>query len=425
MLGFTQVGSNGFNHPTCLANASDGSQRLFIVQQPGIISILQSGAALTQPFHNITDRVSTAGQEQGLLGLAFPQEFPFTGEFYVDYTSASNNTVVVSGFLVSQTNANVADPGSEQVILTIPKPYSNHNGGQLAFGPGGYLYIRVGDGGAEGDPLNFGQNTNALLGKILRIDVHSRTLPYGIPPDNPFVNTPGSAPEIWAYGLRNPWRFSFDRATSDLYIADVGQDAYEEINFQPANSAGGQNYGWRMMEGPSPYAVPAGFTNFAALTPPVAWYSHASIAPVSGGGAAVVGGYVYYGPSQPRMEGMYFYGDFLAGWIWGLMRDGTNWQSVPLYSPSTPSYLISSFGQDEAGELYFADYARGRIYQVYDTQQVWPPVFSPAGGVINSNTVSLSCVSPNAEIHMTTNGLDPTLSDPEVASGATPPTTTE
>jgi glucose/arabinose dehydrogenase len=318
-LGFTQAFTNTFSHPIGITHAGDGSQRIFIVEQPGRIWIGQNNTVLAQPFLTITDRVTSAGAEQGLLGLAFPPGFSTNRHFYVDYTRQPDGAIVISRFFLTATNSNLADTNSEQIVMVIPKPspittYNNHNAGQLAFGPDGYLYIGVGDGGSEGDPLNDGQNSSNFFGKILRIDVENGVSPYAIPANNPFVSINSFAPEIWAYGLRNPWRFSFDDKTGDLYIGDVGQNSYEEVDFQPEGSAGGQNYGWRIMEAYSNYDIPPGFTNFSALTLPVAAYPH-TVVPTDLS-AAIIGGYVYRGPSQPRMDGMYFFGDFEAGWIW-------------------------------------------------------------------------------------------------------------
>lgn len=423
-LGFTQAGTNSFYHPVGITHAGDGSQRMFILEQPGHIWIMQSNNVLEQPFLTITDRVLSAGMEQGLLGLAFPPGFSTKKYFYVDYTRQTDGAVAISRFFLSATNSNVGDANSEQPVMVIPKPspvttYNNHNAGQLAFGPDGYLYIGVGDGGSEDDPLNNGQNTTNLFGKILRIDVESGAWPYAIPAGNPYVSSSGYAPETWAYGLRNPWRFSFDDQTGDLYIGDVGQSSYEEIDFQPAGSAGGQNYGWRIMEGYSNFDVPPGFTNFSALTLPVAAYPH-SLVPTDLS-AAVIGGYVYRGPSEPRMDGMYFFGDFEAGWIWGLKQDGTNWQNEVLVSPPQGAnhFMISTFGEDDQHNLYLANYFAGVIYQIQDSLATWTPTFLPASGVINSSTVIVSSLTTNAQIHYTTNGANPTLSDPVVSPGGT------
>ncbi|HTQ41102.1 MAG TPA: chitobiase/beta-hexosaminidase C-terminal domain-containing protein, partial [Pirellulales bacterium] len=423
-LRFTQIVANTFNHPDVIAHGGDNSGRLFVVEQSGRIWIVKSSNVLTQPFLDISARILSSGAEQGLLGLAFPPGYSTNGHFYVDYTRKPDGALVISRFFVTSTNSNIADPNSEQIIKVISKPvpsttFNNHNAGQLAFGLDGYLYIGVGDGGSEGDPRNNGQNTSTLLGKLLRIDVESGASPYAVPPNNPFVGNTNYVPEIWALGLRNPWRFSFDRLTGDLYIGDVGQNLYEEIDFQPAGSPGAQNYGWRIMEGYSNYIVPAGFTNFVALTLPVSAYSHISSPYDPYGSGAVIGGYVYRGPTQPRMNGIYFYGDFSFGWIWGLKQVETNWQSFPLLNPpySSSSFQISTFGEDDPGNLYFADYYRGIIYQIQDSLQVWAPSFSPPNGIVNADHVTATCPTPGAIIHYTSNGLDPTESDPIVVSG--------
>lgn len=243
-LRFTQIVTNIFTAPTCITHAGDGSGRLFIVEQAGRIRIIQSNSVLTLPFLDIASRIATGG-ERGLLGLAFSPGFSTNGQCYVNYTRTNDGAIVVSRFQITA-DPNLADQNSEQVLLTVPQPFANHNGGQIAFGQDGYLYIGTGDGGSGGDPQNRAQNPSTLLGKILRIDVESGVTPYAIPPDNPFVSAPPFGPEIWAWGLRNPWRFSFDRETGDLYIGDVGEGSREEINFQPAGSSGGQNYGWRL-----------------------------------------------------------------------------------------------------------------------------------------------------------------------------------
>ncbi len=342
-----QAVGSGFRQPTTIANAGDGSGRLFVLEQRGRIRVLAAGA--TGTFLDISDRVSCC-IERGLLGLAFPPGYATKGRFYVHYTNLAGN-VVIARYRVSA-DPNVADPASEEILLTIDHPYANHNGGQLAFGPrDGYLYIGVGDGGSEEDPHNYGQNPGVLLGKILRIDVEGGTMPYAVPPDNPFVSRPGYRPEIWALGLRNPWRFSFDRETGDLYIADVGQDRYEEVDFQPASSRGGENYGWRIMEGlhcfnPDP-CDPAG------LVQPVAEYDHAL-------GCSITGGYVYRGPDV-ALRGVYYYGDYCSGRMWGLRQENGAWQNTQLLKSPYP---ISTFGEDEAGNVYLADYAGGRIYQL-------------------------------------------------------------
>jgi hypothetical protein len=343
------------SNPTFLTHAGDGSGRLFIVEREGVIRILKAGSLLPAAFLDIRGRVNHTGSEQGLLGLAFHPSYTTNGFFYVHYTNASGD-IVVSRFPVTS-NPDVADASSEQNLLTVPKPFANHNGGMLAFGPDGYLYVGTGDGGGSGDPNNNGQNLNSLLGKILRLDVDSGS-PYAIPSDNPFAGSidPNVKKEIWAYGLRNPWKFSFDRSTDDLFIADVGQSAREEIDYQPAASAGGENYGWRVMEGSLCFNPPSG-CNTSGKILPVAEYDHGS-----SGGCSVTGGYVYRGSRYGAMQGVYLYGDYCSGRLWGLLKTGpASWSNSLLID--TP-YSISAFGEDEAGEIYLADYGSGQIYHV-------------------------------------------------------------
>jgi glucose/arabinose dehydrogenase len=340
--------ASGFSRPTYLTTPDDGSGRLFVLEQAGIIRIIQSGQVLAGPFLDIRDRVGMNGNEQGLLGMVFHPHYTQNGYFYLDYTD-QNAYTVIARFKVSS-NPNQADASSEKILLHIQQPFPNHKGGQLAFGPDGYLYIGMGDGGSQGDPLLNGQNRNVLLAKLLRIDVDHGD-PYAIPADNPFAHG-GGRPEIWAYGLRNPWRFSFDSLTHDLYIADVGQDKWEEVDFQPAGSAGGQNYGWSYREGFHPYKgnPPAGIK----FVDPVVEYGHDQ-------GCAIIGGYVYRGKALPGWNGVYFYGDDCSGNIWGLLHkpDGS-WTSKLLYNTSA---AISSFGQDENGELYMLDLTSGQVFQ--------------------------------------------------------------
>jgi glucose/arabinose dehydrogenase len=346
--------AGGLKQPDYITNAGDGSDRLFVVEQTGQIALIQNGQVLSTPFLNISDRVKTGG-EDGLLSVAFPPNYASKRYFYVYYTNKAGNNVVARYRLTA--NGNVADPNSEQIILTLNHPnFSNHNGGQLAFGPDGYLYIGTGDGGGGGDPNNNAQNPKSLLGKILRIDVESPTnAAYTIPSTNPFVGTkdPGDRyrDEIWALGVRNPWRFSFDRQTGDLYIGDVGQDAYEEVDFQPAGDRGGENYGWNVLEGNHRYNNSTAST--AGFTAPVLEYDHSQ-------GQSITGGFVYRG-SNPQWQGVYFYGDFVEGKVWALRRNGNLWENQLLLD--TP-YSISTFGQDQAGNIYLADYANGNLYKL-------------------------------------------------------------
>jgi len=307
----------------------DGSGRLFVIEKYGHIHIIENGQWIETPFLDIEDRVNDSSNEMGLLGLAFYPNYAQNGYFFVNYTGIGGDTFI-SRFQVSG-DPNIANPSSEVNLLRINQPYRNHNGGGLAFGPDGYLYAGLGDGGSAGDPFGNGQKTDTLLGKILRLDVDSSE-PYAIPADNPFGN------EIWDYGLRNPWRISFDKLTGDLYIGDVGQGTWEEIDIHPDGVPGGINYGWDFREGLHEYDgnAPAG------LTDPISEYSHAE------GGCSVTGGYVYRG-SMPEWNGIYLYGDYCTGFVWGLIQSNGQWQAQLLFDTDVN---ITSFGQDEDGEVY-------------------------------------------------------------------------
>lgn len=341
---------SGFENPVHITHAGDGSNRLFVVEQAGVIRVIQNGTVQPQPFLDIRGRVQSGGEE-GLLSMAFSPNFQTNGRFYVYYTNRNGDNVV-SRFSTGAASSAIAS--SEQQIILLEHPgFNNHNGGQLAFGPDGFLYIGTGDGGGGGDPNNNAQNPNSLQGKMLRLDVESGgTRPYNIPANNPF-NAPNDTirDEIWAVGLRNPWRFSFDRLTGDLFIADVGQGAFEEINYQPAASSGGQNYGWRLMEGPQRFNSFSG--DISTLTLPVSSYPHSQ-------GRSITGGFVYRG-SDPALQGIYLYGDFANGRIWGLRREGSLWENRLLIDSP---YGISTFGQDEQGNLWVADYFDGGIYRI-------------------------------------------------------------
>ena len=337
--------AQGLDNPTTIANAADGSNRLFVLEQKGTVRILRDGALNAIPFLDITSRVRSGG-ERGLLGIAFPPDFATSKTFYVDYTNRTGiGNTSIDSFRVGS-NPDQADPASRKKLLGIVQPYANHNGGQLAFGPAGLLYIGMGDGGSGGDPHGNGQRKDTLLGKILRIDVRSGTSPYAIPAGNPFGN------EIWAYGMRNPWRFSFDRKTGDLYIADVGQNKVEEINFQPTGAGAGANYGWNVMEGSRCFVKQE--CSKEGLTLPVAEYFQGK------GDCSVTGGYVYRG-SIAQLQGIYLYGDYCSGRIWGLRKSGSKWSSRLLIDTR---YAISTFGEDEKGELYLADHDSGTIFKI-------------------------------------------------------------
>ncbi|MCY4018792.1 MAG: PQQ-dependent sugar dehydrogenase [Chloroflexi bacterium] len=344
--------AGGFNRPLFVTHADDGSERLFVVEQTGKVWIIKDGVRAEQPFLDISGLITgTANRpysEQGLLGLAFHPEYASNGRFFVNYTDRSGTTVV-AGYHVSLSNADIADAGSGGIIFQLLQPYANHNGGHIEFGPDGYLYISLGDGGSANDPLGAGQNRRLLLGSIIRIDVDG-ALPYAIPADNPFVGDDSALDEIWAYGLRNVWRFSFDRATGDMYLADVGQSLLEEVNFQPADSRGGENYGWNVWEGTRLFAGGSARDH----VPPVFEYSHSL-------GCSITGGYVYRGSAIPQLEAVYLFGDYCTGRMWAMYRDtDLNWRAEEF---ANPGWAISSFGEDEAGEIYVVDYS-GTIYRI-------------------------------------------------------------
>lgn len=338
----------GIDMPTDIANAGDGSGRLFVVERDGFIRIVDKGKLVKTPFLDIAAKVTYVGSEQGLLGLAFDPAYNQNGYFYVNYTDTGGDTVIAR-YKVSADDPNLADAESETVLLRQDQPFPNHNGGSVRFGPDGYLYLGLGDGGYQGDPYGNGQSTETLLGKILRIDVRAGS-PYAIPADNPFANG-GGKPEIWEYGLRNPWRIAFDSLTKDLYIADVGQNDWEEVDFVPAGASGGMNFGWSVMEGSHLYS--GGPT--AGLVLPVAEYSHAE------GGCSITGGEVYRGTAMPEWAGVYFYGDYCSGKIWGLLRTADGWKNKLLFESGVS---ITTFGLDEAKEIYLASYREGEIYQL-------------------------------------------------------------
>jgi glucose/arabinose dehydrogenase len=342
-LSLTTVVS-GLGSPVDLQVPSDNTGRFFVVEQPGTIRIISNGALLATPFLDITSQVDFGG-EKGLLGLAFHPSYSQNRRFYVnnDRVSGGQMQTVISEFQASAINPNLADGATERILFTVVQPFPNHKGGQLVFGPDGFLYIGLGDGGSGGDPLRNGQSLQTMLGKMLRIDVDhtSSGLAYAIPPDNPFA-AGGGLPEIWVYGLRNPWRFSFDRSTSRLFCADVGQDHYEEIDILQK----GGDFGWNIMEGLHCFN-PATGCNMNGLILPIAEYDHTE-------GDAVIGGYVYHGTAIPQLAGTYLLSDFGSGTIWNLTESppGT-WTRTRLLSTGRN---ISSFGQDPSGELYVLDY---------------------------------------------------------------------
>jgi glucose/arabinose dehydrogenase len=368
----------GLQSPIHLTHSGDSSGRLFIVEQDGRVQIIQNGSLLTTPFLDISGRVSSpssgGGNEEGLLSIAFPSDFVGKKYFYVFYTQSDGNNVISRFYLTS--DPNLADPNSEVPILFLEHPVNeNHNGGQLSFGLDGYLYIGTGDGGEGGDPDLNGQDPASLLGKMLRIDVdfglsepiatdYTVYLPlvnspgpskyYRIPPDNPYFGQQGYREEIWALGLRNPWRFSFDRLNGDLFIGDVGQNNWEEINYQPESSSGGENYGWNIMEGNHCYNSSS--CDQSGLILPIIEYSHSS-------GCSITGGFMYRGVTYPGWQGTYFYGDYCTGSIWGSQESGEEWISQELLDTD---YNITSFGEDQDGELYLLD-RDGGLFKIVET----------------------------------------------------------
>ena len=400
--------ASGFSSPVDIANAGDNSGRLFIAEQPGNIRIIQNGTLLATPFLNIQTVVESGG-ERGLLGLAFHPQYASNGQFFVYFTAKpaagtgiQTGDIVIARFQRLATDANVADPASRVNILTIPhskgtQSFANHNGGSLRFGPDGFLYAGVGDGGSGGDPFGSGQDRSVLLGKIVRINV-TNVPTYTIPASNPFIGIVNVRPEIWAYGVRNPWRISFDRQTGDFYVADVGQDQHEEVNRQLASFVGGANYGWRIFEGLSCYNSPASPPNCTTppndYVPPIFDYPHSL-------GVSITGGYVYRGSSTPDLAGKYIFGDFSFSKLWFSPGDlGASFTQL-----TNLSQQVSTFGEGENGELYLANYSTGTILGFSSSTDTTPDAFAffaargvAANSVIVSNTVKVTGISANAAI---------------------------
>jgi glucose/arabinose dehydrogenase len=334
--------------PLGMAALSDDSGRLLILEQEGVIRLIDNEKLIDVPFLDIRDRINIQGSEQGLLGIALAPDFIDSGIFYINYTDLNGDSVIAR--YQAAEDLNTALPDSEKILISQKQPYQNHNGGNLAFGLDGFLYAGLGDGGSGGDPQKNAQNTNTWLGKILRIAVTDQSS-YAIPSDNPYVNGGGKS-EIWAIGLRNPWRFSFDRLTGDLYIADVGQGSWEEIDFLPAGTPPGENFGWNYREGKQSFegSVPQNLV----LIDPITEYGHDQ-------GCSVTGGFVYRGPSLPEWNGVYFFGDYCSGTIWGTFQDSNGvWQVQTLFQTNEN---ISSFGEDASGELYLIGYG-GSLFKL-------------------------------------------------------------
>ncbi|MFB9993451.1 PQQ-dependent sugar dehydrogenase [Deinococcus oregonensis] len=343
---------SGLEQVTALTHAGDGTNRLYAAQQDGRIRVIAGGKIQPNLFLDL-QKLTAAGGERGLLGLAFDPAYKTNRRVYVHYTDLNGNTVL-SRYIASA-DFSRADPASARTLSTAKQPYANHNGGQLAFGPDKFLYLGLGDGGSGGDPQNNGQNLASPLGKILRFDVRSDTPKPA--PGNPFISRKGANPYIWAYGLRNPWRFSFDRSTGDLIIADVGQNEQEEVDRQPRASKGGENYGWRIREGQRCYEpssnCPTSGTTGAALKAPVLTYGRTE-------GQSITGGYVYRGSATPALKGQYVFADFATGNLWAAPANGSSWKKTQIGKVSNPA----TFGEDEQGELYVAEYGTGRILKL-------------------------------------------------------------
>jgi glucose/arabinose dehydrogenase len=383
--------ASNLNRPVNIKHAGD--DRLFVAEQDGLIKIINaSGTIENMPFLNIDSRVINTGNERGLLGLAFHPDYINNGYFFVNYINNSGNTVIAR-FSRDGTNPSIADPNSELIILSYSQPFSNHNGGELAFGADGYLYISSGDGGGAGDQDNNSQNLGNLLGKLLRIDVNNSNvaIPYEIPADNPFVGISGANDEIWSYGLRNPWKFSFDHSTNDLWIGDVGQNSREEINFTPSTDTGGLNYGWRCYEGNNTFNT-SGCPSAANLIFPVSDYGHTS------NRCSITGGYVYRGSVYPNFQGLYFFADVCSQEIGYLRFENESWNST--FESFSGSWV--AFGEAVNGELYISSLS-GNIFKLTDSTLS-----------IEENQLNIISIFPNptkTELHLDFSKITITVSD--------------
>ncbi|MFW5653884.1 MAG: PQQ-dependent sugar dehydrogenase [Planctomycetota bacterium] len=398
-----EVVADGLAQPLFMTHAPGDTERLFILEQNNArILILRDGVVEPTPFLDIGSLASSGG-ERGLLGLAFHPDYENNGWFFVNYTDINGNTVVAR-YTVSDTDPDVADPNSAETIITIDQPFSNHNGGMIQFSPvDGYLYIGMGDGGSAGDPRNLAQDPQELLGKMLRLDVDNG-LPYTIPADNPFVNDPDTLDEIWAIGLRNPWRWAFDRETGDMWMGDVGQFLIEELNFQPFTSPGGENYGWRLKEGrecfnPSTNCDPGG------LTDPILQYEHGGRPPR----CSITGGFVYRGEQIPLLQGAYFFSDFCSSQIWTVRYNGSSVfdfvDRTDDIDENNQIFNVASFGQDAEGELYVLDLFDGEIFKIVTEMQVAADANTLIAG--QQNTLNVSGATANADVYFVASLVGP------------------
>ena len=375
--------ADGYKKPVFITSYPNNAKLLYIVEQAGLIKIINDGKKLSRPFFDINKRVvnpNRPGDERGLLGFAFHPNHTNNGKFYINYMDNDGNTIISEFYTNSELRA---DHKSERIILKLKQPYGNHNGGDIQFGPDGYLYISIGDGGKAGDPLNAGQDLSSLFGKIIRIDIEQK--PYGIPRSNPFFGQKDKREEIWAWGLRNVWRFSFDKQTGDKYLADVGQNKWEEVNFEPASSKGGLNYGWRIMEANHCYDPKENCPTEGLIKPIIEYPNDAnhpafafriieelSFSETDVEGCSVTGGYVYRGQKIKSMQGQYIFGDYCSGNIWTLkvvngkaINFKNRTEEINIGGGEFTTY-ISSFGQDSDGEIYIIDY-NGGIYKLIES----------------------------------------------------------
>ncbi len=375
--------ADGYKKPVFITSYPNNAKVLYIVEQAGLIKIIKDGKKLSRPFFDINKRVvnpNRPGDERGLLGFAFHPNHTNNGKFYINYMDNDGNTIISEFSTNSELRANHK---SERIILKLKQPYGNHNGGDIQFGPDGYLYISIGDGGKAGDPLNAGQDLSSLFGKIIRIDIEQK--PYGIPKSNPFFGQKDKREEIWAWGLRNVWRFSFDKQTGDKYLADVGQNKWEEVNFEPASSKGGLNYGWRIMEANHCYDPKENCPTDGLIKPIIEYPNDAnhpafafriieelSFSETDVEGCSVTGGYVYRGQKIKSMQGQYIFGDYCSGNIWTLkvvngkaLNFKNRTEEINIGGGEFTTY-ISSFGQDSDGEIYIIDY-NGGIYKLIES----------------------------------------------------------
>lgn len=372
----------GFNKPVDISNSgTTDDKRIFITEKDGKIKIIdETGTVLSTPFLDIDNKVNSVSNERGLLGLCFHPDYSVNGFIFVNYTNNNGNTVV-SRFTRSSNNDNTIDATSEKIIFTVVQPFENHNGGEINFGKDGYLYIGLGDGGNGGDPGNRSQNPKNLLGKILRIDIDIENAPYGIPDDNPFKNNVDTLQEIWSLGWRNPWRFSFDRATAEMWIADVGQNKWEEVNIESPGQ-GGLNYGWKCYEGLQVYDF-SKCDNGSSFVAPIHVYDNKSDV-----GCSITGGYVYRGSQNPGMFGKYIYADFCTGRFWALYKNNIGeWQNDDL--ADLQNFHYATFGEDISGELYVASLSTGRVFKISDgTSSTTSSAIQSSKMLISTNPVS-------------------------------------